>query len=116
MAFSTAGVLRLPGADRVSLTVTLRAANSANAMLTIIAIFLLLSRCKLFAERKELSCSRILSCTFGACRGREIANSCIAALTTSVAGGSGSSSMSLELVLYSHMESCSLAPHIGESS
>ena len=61
ITFSTAGPLRLPGAERVSLTATFKADNTAYAMLTIIAVFLLISRCRLPADKKDVICSRILS-------------------------------------------------------
>jgi hypothetical protein len=61
MTFSTAGPFRLPGAERVSLTATFSADNTAYAMLTIIAVFLLMSLCRLLADKKEVICSRMLS-------------------------------------------------------
>ena len=85
-------------------------------MLTIIAVFLLISRCKLLAERNEVICSRMLSCILGVCSGRQIANSWSAAFTTSVAGGSGSSIELFDLLMYSDIESYSRAPQIGESN
>jgi hypothetical protein len=91
MTFSTAGPFRLPGAERVSLTATFKADNTAYAILTIIAVFLLMSLCRLLAERKDVICSSILSWILAVCNGRHIANSCSAELTTSVAEGSGSS-------------------------
>lgn len=61
MTFSTAAPLRLPGAERVSLTATFNADNTAYAMFTIIAVFLLISRCRLLADKNDVICSRILS-------------------------------------------------------
>jgi hypothetical protein len=85
-------------------------------MFTIIAVFLLVSLCKLLADRKDVICSNMLSCILGVCSGRHMANSLSAALTTSVAGGSGSSVESFASPTYRAIESCSRAPHIGESS
>jgi hypothetical protein len=85
-------------------------------MLTIIAVFLLTSRCRLLADKKDVICSKILSWIFGVCNGKHIANSFNAAFTTSVAGGSGSSVASFDAPMYKDIESCSRAPHIGESS
>jgi hypothetical protein len=116
MTFSTAVPFRLPGGERVSFTATFSVRSSAHAMLTIIAVFLLTSRCKLLADKKDVICSRILSCIFGVCNGKHIANSFRAALTTSVAGGSGSWVASFNAPEYKDIESCSRAPHMGESS
>jgi hypothetical protein len=61
MTFSTACPFRLPGAERVSFTATFSADNTAYVILTIIAVFLLMSRCRLLADRKDVICSRMLS-------------------------------------------------------
>jgi hypothetical protein len=61
ITFSIAGPFKLPGAERVSLTATFRADNTAYAMFTIIAVFLLISRCRLLADRKDVICSNMLS-------------------------------------------------------
>jgi hypothetical protein len=116
MTFSTAVPFKLPGGERVSFTATFSVSSSAHAIFTIIAVFLLTSRCRLLADRKDVICSRILSWIFGVCNGKHIANSLSAALTTSVAGGSGSSVASFRAPEYKEIESCSRAPHIGESS
>jgi hypothetical protein len=99
MTFSTAGPFRLPGAERVSFTATFNADKTAYAILTIIAVFLLMSFCKLLAERNEVICSSMLSCILAVCNGRHIAKSCNAALTTSVAGGSGSTWVSSDVLI-----------------
>jgi hypothetical protein len=116
MTFSTAVPLRLPEGERVSFTATLRVKSSALAMFIIIAVFLLKSLCRLFADRNEVICSRMLSWIFGVCSGKHIANSCNAALTTSVAGGSGRSEASFAAPIYNDIESCSRAPQIGDNS
>lgn len=116
ITFSTAGPFKLPGAECVSLTPTFSAARRPYAIFTIIAVFRLMSRCRLLAERKDVICSNILSCTLGVCRGRHIANNCRAAFTTSVAGGSGSSVASVNGLMYNDKESCSRALHMGERS
>jgi hypothetical protein len=61
MTFSTAEPFKSPEGDLVSLTATFSADNKAYAMFTIIAIFRLVSLCRLLAERNEVICSRMLS-------------------------------------------------------
>src|SRR5690242_194099 len=116
MTFSTAVPLKLPLAERVSFTATLRAERSPYAMLTIMAVFLWMSRWRLPADRNDVICSRILSWILGVCKGRQIANNCRAELTTSVAGGSGRSELVCDGLLYKEIESCSIAPHMGDRS
>lgn len=116
ITLSTAGPTRLPGVDRVSLTATFSAPSRAYAMLTIIAVFRLMSLWRFPAERNEVICSSMLSWIFGVCRGRHIAKSCSAEFTTSVAGGSGRSNGPCDLPTYRDIESCSRAPQIGDSS
>ena len=56
---------------------------------TLMAAFRPGSRCSEPAATKVVTCSSTLSCTLGGVRGKTKANSCMAMLTTSVAGGSG---------------------------
>lgn len=64
--------------------------SRAVAILTVIANLLAGSLCKLADERYDEICSKMLSWIFGAWSGNAAANRAIAALTTSVGGGLGS--------------------------
>ena len=85
-------------------------------MLTIIADLRWTSRWSELADKKEVICSNMLSWILGVCRGKQMAKSCSAEFTTSVAGGLGRSNASIELRTYKAIESCSRALHTGESS
>ncbi len=115
-SFSIAELLKSPGSQDVSLTATFNVVNKATAMFTVMADFLAGSRWRLFVDNEVAICSRIPSCIFGACKGRAIANKLMAALTTSVAGGSGRSCISSLTSTYNDTESCSLEPHMGDKS